>query len=203
MKIQGANEIKLSSAKKKKDFIIYIDLDGVISNWLQAACDINEIDIKEPKLYKELSDGAFLDKIDWLNGESVWNKIDEEGTKFWSELKILPWGKKLVTEMEKLGTVYFLTSPGECVTAPTGKFEWIKKHFGNDYVLRTIICKDKWLCASPNSILVDDSEHKVDTFRENGGHSFLWPNCLKMLDNIVNSDETIDELKSLVQKYKK
>ena len=113
-----------------------------------------------------------------------------------------PWADKLIKEMEELGQVYILTSPGECTSAATGKMNWIKKHFP-EYITKFICTKDKWMCAAKNRILIDDSEKKIRKFRERNGHAFLWPNDLKLLDGDIDVDETIEKLKAEIKEYKK
>ena len=52
----------------------------------------------------------------------------------------------------------------------------------------------KYLCASENAILIDDSQYKIDPFIEAGGQGFLWPNPLELEDGDIDGDETIKEL---------
>jgi len=202
VKIAGSNKIKLSYGPKKKEFLVYLDLDGVISQWLMAAGKSCDIDINDEDIRAELKDGTYLDETGLISEEDMWKKIESEGTDWWANLDLNPWAKKLVEEMEKLGTVYILTSPGSCVSAPSGKMEWIEKHFP-DLLTKLIIVKDKWLCAGKNRILIDDSEKKIEDFREHGGHAFHWPNDLALLDGDIDVDETIEKLKEEIEEYKK
>jgi len=201
VQIQGSNKIKLSYGPEKKEFIIGIDMDGVISQWLMSACKTCDLDINDEDLRAELKEGALLDQMGVIDEKDLWKLIKAEGVEWWANLGINPWSKKLVEEMEKLGTVYILTSPGSCTTAPSGKMEWIEKHFP-DLVTKFICGKDKWLCANKNRILIDDSTDKVEKFREHGGHAFLWPNDLKLLDGDEDVDEAIEKLKEEIKGYK-
>lgn len=198
VKIKSPSNLKCSSKKEKK-FIIFLDMDGCCTNWLKGACELFDFDINEKEFRNQLSTGIDLDKTGRISGKELWDKIDKAGTDFWSKLDILPWAKKLIEEMEKLGEVYFLTSPGTCVPAPSGKMEWVNKYFPK-MIERLIICKNKEMCANKNAVLVDDSEKKVEKFREAGGHAFLWPNNLKLEDE-GNSDGIIDKLVKEVKGY--
>jgi len=202
VKIAGPDKIKLSYGPKKKEFICMVDLDGVLTQWLMATCKTCDIDINDEDIRAELKDGTYLDEMGIISEEDLWKKIDAEGTDWWANLELAPWTKKLIKAMEELGTVYILTSPGVCTTAPTGKMEWIKKHF-TEYIDKLIIVKDKWLCAGKNRILIDDSANKVEDFREHGGHAFHWPNDLALLDGDIDVDETIEKLKKEIEEYKK
>lgn len=200
MKIQCPNNIKIGKKKENK-FFIHVDMDGVMSFWLKEACKVCDIDMKDEKIYQELKKGVYLEDIDGLiTSEDMWDKVEKEGTDFWANLELFPWAKKLIAEMEKLGQVYILTSPGTCVPAPTGKMIWIKKYFPQ-LLKKLIICKDKERLATPNSILIDDTEGKIEAFRKEGGHAFLWPNFLKLLDGDIDADETIDKLVSEIKGY--
>jgi 5'(3')-deoxyribonucleotidase len=202
VKIAGPDKIKLSYGPDKKEFIINVDLDGVISQWLDAACTTCDIDINDEDIRAELKDGIYLDEMGIISEEELWKKITAEGTDWWANLGVNPWAKKLIEEMGKLGTVYLLTSPGSCIPAPSGKMEWIDKHFPD--LLTKLICgKDKFRCASKNSILIDDSAKKVEAFREYGGHAFHWPNDLRLLDGDEDVDEVIEKLKEEIKEYKK
>jgi len=201
VKIAGPNKIKLSYGPDKKEFIIAVDLDGVLTQWLMAACKTCDIDINDEDIRAELKDGVYLDKLGIISEEDMWEKINAKGTEYWANLKPNTWTKKLVEEMEKLGTVYILTSPGSCITAPSGKMAWIEKHFP-DLLTKLIIVKDKWICAGKNRILIDDSENKIEDFREHGGHAFHWPNDLALIDGDIDVDETIEKLKEEIKGYK-
>jgi len=202
VEIQGTNQIKICYGGRKNEFHVMIDLDGVLVQWIGAVCGLSNIDINDEDIRAELKAGEYVCDLGIITEEDMWSKIEKEGTEWWENLELFPWTKKLVEEMEKLGQVYFLTSPGECTTAPSGKMAWIKKHFP-DYITKFICVKDKWLCAAKNRILIDDSEKKIRKFREYNGHAFLWPNDLKLLDGDVDVDETIEKLKAEIVGYKK
>lgn len=201
IKIKCPYNLKIAK-KKENSFISFVDFDGVLTNWLDAAAKLCNIDVKDIEIREELKKGTFLDDLDIISEKDMWEKIDAEGTKFWENLEEFPWTQKLIKELEKISEVYFLTSPGSCISAPSGKMEWLKNHFGEKYITKLIICKDKYICASNDRILVDDSKKKIDKFRENGGHTFTWPNCYVLLDEEKDWKEVIDELKEEIKKYK-
>ena len=198
--IKCPTEIKLASPKKDKEFIIYIDMDGVLTAWTERACEVAGLDIEMPEIRDELKKGEYLDNIKG-HGDGVWEKVTAEGQDFWESLEPYPWAKKLYDTMQKHGEVYILTSPGVCTHAPSGKMVWIENNFGD--IEKLIICKDKYRCATKNSILIDDSHKKIDAFRDAGGHAFLWPNFCSLQDEDINVDETIDKLVKEIKSYKK
>lgn len=194
--LKGDNKIKEAQKKKLK---IFIDFDGVISDWLKAACESNGLD--ENKYKNQLKNsGVWLDHF--IDEEKMWKNILKEGVDWWANLDLLPWAKKLVDTAQSFGNVAFLTSPGNIYKhtevashAAAGKVLWANKHFKN---IPLIIAHKKELLATYNSILIDDSTEKIEKFEKSGGNVFLWPNQYKIID-----DESInDVLKELTDKLR-
>jgi len=194
IKIQCPNEIKLSSSKKDKEqLFIFCDFDGVLTNWLDAAAKICDIDPKDPKIRQELKKGTYLDKLGMITDKAMWENIDECGTDFWSDLQNLPWTTRIVQETRSLGELYFLTSPGSCLPASSGKMMWLSNNFP-DLLDKLIICKDKHVFAGKNRFLIDDDIKKIEMFRKHGGHAFQWPNQYKLLDGDEDVERVLDRL---------
>jgi len=176
-----------------------LDIDGCVSAWLKAACDACGLDINDPKIRKPLKDGKLLHDVANISEEDMWDKINANGIKFWSELELLPWAKELYNRTSKLADVCFLTSPGRLTKsaayAAAGKILWVDKHFATTKIL---IGYNKEFCASKNTILVDDSDSKINKFLEHGGNVFRWPNDLKLLDKEVDLEETLKRLEEAI-----
>jgi 5'(3')-deoxyribonucleotidase len=190
VKIQGPDKIILGSNKQKKEFRIFIDLDGVLSDFEKAACKLCDLDIEDPGVREHLKSGGRIDK--YVSDDDMWAKINEEGSKFWENLELFPWAKDLYNTMKKKSDlVAFLTSPSYEPDCAAGKVKWITKNFDTtDF----IITPEKHFCATPNSILIDDSQAKLDKFAKYGGNTFLWPNSLVFEDNNKNSEKVIEDL---------
>lgn len=202
IKIKDPNEIRLAK-KNKKRVIIFLDLDGVSSFWLKSAAKKCDIDIEDPEIREQLKNGKDLE--DLVGGvDKLWEKIGKEHKeeKFWEELEIFDWAKKLVEELQKRGTDFcFLTSPSNNPVCASGKVKWIKKHFGEKFK-DFLIGKKKYLCATPHSILIDDNEKKCKKFEEYGGKIFLWPNAFKIIDGDINIDDVFEDLFEKIEKMK-
>jgi len=192
MYISDPKRIKISEKKEEK--IILLDMDGVLSCFNKAICDLLDIDIEDKKIRDMLKAGKYLDDTDLTTPEKLWGAVNDKGLEFWSEMEIYPYAKKLYNEMKKIGTVGFLTSPGSCVFAGTGKMQWIKKHFGEDGLVTMIIGKNKHYCAQPGVILVDDHKKNVNKFKDAGGKGFVWPSGLNFIDGDKDVDKVIEEL---------
>lgn len=202
--VQSPNKILLAKEKKKKikKIIVYLDMDGVLSDWLGAACKLCDVDLNDEEIRQEIKKrNGFLD--DYVDEKTLWKNIEKEGVDFWTGLELFPWSKKLYNTLEKLADEFaILSSPGKFtkIAAPAcnGKVLWLDNHFNNKE--RYIFGYKKYLCASANTILVDDSKNKIDPFIEAGGNGFLWPNPLELIDGDIDVDDTIDELVEHIKK---
>ena len=193
MKIQDPNRIIIAKKKKKDGLIIFLDMDGVITFQEKAAAKVLDLDLNDKDIRDKIKNGKRLETF--VGGDSVmWPKIDAEGTKWWRDMEMLPWGMELYKKLKAKGDHFcFLTSPSNNPTCAAGKIEFLRKHFGDDFK-NFLIGRNKEFCASPRSLLVDDSASKVKKFRKFGGHAFQWPCPLSLLDGDKNVDDVIEEL---------
>lgn len=166
---------------KKK---LFLDLDGVVVDWLGGSMEVCGLSDKEPAAWAWLKAG---NKIDSLipGGRSVLTaKVNEMGPAFWQNLRFLPWGKTLITrltaEFDDTHNFAFLTSPGPFPLAAQGKLAWLQSHYPNDEM---IVCRSKELCAHPGAFLVDDADYQIKPFMQHGGFGFLWPNQYQLRDD--------------------
>jgi len=173
MKIQGPDKI-LFAKKEKEEIRILIDINGVLADFDKASCEVCDIDINSEEVRKHLRSGGRIDKF--INDDKMWDKIRAKGVSFWEDLELLPWAKELYNALKtKSEMVAFLSSPSDNSDCAAGKVKWIKKHFDTKSF---IITPQKHFCATPNSILIDDTQKKIDEFSKYGGKTFLWPNPL-------------------------
>ena len=190
IKIQSPDKIIIHS-EKKRDIMIYIDLDGVTASWKKSLLRVVGVDYEdeETRTYLKKNNG----KIDGMaDVDLMWKEIKKEGTKFWAELDLFPWSKELWDKMnKKSNNVYFLTTPSEEPESCAGKHEWIKKHFDTR---KFVIAPEKQVCANSNAILIDDFPENIEAFEEAGGHGFLWPNDLAIEDGEEIIEDVFDKL---------
>ncbi len=152
-------------------YSLYIDMDGVLTNFDKAFTDIG-IDI--PFRDFELKYG----KIE------SWNVIHERGgLDFWKNMEWMPDGKILWSYVKQYNPI-ILTSPAAEDESWQGKKMWIERELG-DVVF--IFERDKFKYARNNRILIDDFFKKIDGWNEHGGVGILHK----------SAEETIKEL----QKY--
>ena len=159
---------------KPKDFRIFIDLDGVVADWLGKAIKTFGLNINSQIVQNALATN--VRGLETLIGEEyMWNRIDSEGAAWWEAIEEFPWSQYLYSEMRKLGHVCFLTQPGLHGSSAAGKVHWIKNHFNTrNYLLGA----PKHMVANRYSFLIDDSPKKIEQFNEAGGHGIEFPNAM-------------------------
>jgi len=153
---------------------IYIDMDGVLSNWSKA--------------FEDISGGIDADKYEKKHGKnSYWSLIAKEGASFWSNMEWMKDGKKLFKYIKKYKPT-ILTAPTRdkvgrkyCIA---GKHKWMKKELpGVPYIIEN----DKEKYANDNSLLIDDFIDKINKWENAGGIGI----------HHKNTNDTISQLKML------
>jgi 5'(3')-deoxyribonucleotidase len=154
---------------------ILLDMDGVICDWIGAACRAFKADPED--VIKVQPSGTFGIEIALgITRDELWKHLDSIGEKFWAEdIKPYPWASQLYAACLKLGPVYILTSPSTHVVSCAGKIKWLRNFTGNDKFRDYVLTTHKHLLAKPENILIDDDDEKVSSFREAGGNAILFP----------------------------
>ena len=121
VEIQGDNKIIMAKSKKKDGLIIFLDMDGVIAFWEKSAAKTLDIDINDKEIRDKIKNGKKMETF--VGGDSVmWPKIDKEGTNWWRDMELLPWGMKLYEELKKKADHFcFLSSPSNDSNCAAGK----------------------------------------------------------------------------------
>lgn len=153
--------------------IIFLDVDGVLANFVAGACAAHER--SESETLAGWPRGTY-DIVDvWgMTQEEFWSPIDAAGEDFWAELPLLPHAHDLVDGLSRLGRVVLLTSPSKHPGSHSGKCMWIQKHFGREH-REYLIGPAKSSCAHRDAVLVDDYDRNVDDFVKHGGWGILFP----------------------------
>lgn len=153
----------------KNTLSLYVDLDGVLTDFNKGYRDLTGIDIT----------GQFHDS------PSFWDPINNAGYDFWVNLEWTEDGKKLWNYIKKYNPE-ILSSPSKQEDSRVGKHDWVKKHLPDVHlILRSSSNKKEF--ATPTSILIDDREPNIEQWKEAGGIGILH----------TSADETIKELKKL------
>ena len=189
---------------------IYLDIDGVIADWNKAALNLIGLNDEDPELRKTLEKADYgLENVIPGFHEAL-DRVDRSGSEFWENLTLLPWANDLVNYLKLKAksqqliqdntrglSLMFVTSPGKWTGAGTGKMKWLEKHFPD---LPYAICKDKYLLAAHDKLLIDDKPSAIRLFDKAGGTGFLWPNQYHIFSGHVTLFETIGSLEQYVSK---
>lgn len=157
--------MKINELENK--YKIYIDLDGVLSNFDKKVIEIfgkspKEIPVKE--LWKRLSqEKDFYANLEWMpGGKKIWNYVKKYNPEVLTGVPLGNWAQRQ-------------------------KRSWCLKHLGSNVVVHTVFARDKKNFAAPNHILIDDTERNIREWQEAGGVAIHYK----------NAEQAIHELKKL------
>jgi hypothetical protein len=152
---------------------IFLDVDGVLADFMGAACRLHHRDPLEA--YEAWPLGVY-DVLDvWgISGSAFWDPIHRAGADFWANLDLLPDAMRLYEGLRERGHVVLLTSPSRDASSLAGKCLWMQRHFGasfRDY----LVGPAKRYVARAGAFLVDDFHEHTDAFTAHCGHGVLFP----------------------------
>lgn len=139
---------------KDDEKLIYLDMDGVLTDFLAAFLKI---------------DGRPTTEVEKEGDPAFWAHVAKGGLKFWS---MMPWmkdGRKLWNYV-KNKNVKILSAPARSLPdSRKGKAVWVKQALNPTPEL--ILCrgKEKFKYADPNAILIDDKKKIIDQWKAAGG----------------------------------
>lgn len=191
--IKDPHRINMAAKNNNKKIRIFLDLDGVVTNWVKGATEALHLRIDDPKVRSQIKKGKRIE--DFVGGtDNMWRMIENYGEDWWVDLETFPWSMKLFEELRRrAGLFSILTSPSRNPICASGKMKWMKKHFGEDFK-DFLIGSVKHLCACPNSLLINDDRNNVLKFRQHGGYAFRWPDPLEIQDGDIEIEDVFSEL---------
>jgi 5'(3')-deoxyribonucleotidase len=165
---------------------IFIDMDGVLVDYYRSILQHTKSTITYDDWPPGCSDYEHLFRMPY--GEVMKNV----GSDFWRDMPCTPWMNFLIELISVHPKTmhaerHILTSPPyvhyhegiePCHVADSikGKLEWILKHasdfYGNGNITFSWM---KYVAANTDALLIDDSEHNIDSFVEAGGIGLLVP----------------------------
>lgn len=157
----------------------HIDLDGVMADF----------DLQYQNLF-----GVHPKTHD---NKTLWGNIkayEAKGGRWFYDLPLMPDARDLWEEMNSKGVkIRILTATGwnyDHVTKQ--KVAWCEKHFGipRDVITTVRKSEDKAGFATPNCVLIDDSERSVLPWIKAGGHGILHVNAETSLAHFDGIAET-------------
>lgn len=146
---------------------ICLDIDGVLVDFVGGAAKVLGYDPKVVTCWD------YYPLIGTTEDE-FWRAIDAAGSDFWATLPEYPWCDQLVKSCDEVAPTILLTTPSKCPSSTHGKLRWMHGKFGSgfrDYLMGP----KKEYCATPETVLIDDSDANCKKFREHGGRAILFP----------------------------
>ena len=178
--------------------IIYLDLDGVGVAFVERACRVHGRVFDEGSWPAGEYDIA---KVLGIDDDEFWEVIHRQGVDFWRGLEPYPWFERLYAELQRLGRVYFVTSPTDSSHSAAGKMLWLKDRFGRGF-REFLITRCKYLLSSAGCILIDDSDRNIEAFERNGrGKGLLFPQIWNSAYEHINSDR-VDWVMDMIQRLR-
>lgn len=150
---------------------ILLDMDGVVADFVTAALTLHG----HPDRLADWPPGEWdMAKVLGLSMSDFWAPIDQIGAEYWRELACYEWTGRLISLIGEFAPYTILSSPGLGEEAPTGKIQWLRRHVKPDFS-SYLFGHQKWLCARPDQVLIDDRDKNVDQFVAAGGNAILFP----------------------------
>lgn len=155
---------------------IYLDMDGVCCDFVASAIKVHGLNHKEVMLtWAKSYPGEFYPyRVLDLPRDQFWEKIAEQSERFWIELEEYEWFQHLYETLTSMAKVVFLSSPTKSPASLSGKLHWLQARLGRDF-REFILTPRKHLLAQEHTILIDDFDWHVNSFRHNGGEAVLFP----------------------------
>lgn len=139
---------------RKSEYIIYLDMDGILTDFQKHFEDYFGIKIWHGQTHTPVKE--------------VYNKISSV-PNWWASMPWMKYGKELLNLSNELcDNVELLTTPAETVeTCEEDKLTWVKREIPFNIKVNFSSSKEDY--ANPKSILVDDTEKNIEKFIEKKG----------------------------------
>jgi hypothetical protein len=182
---------------------VFVDMDGVVADFVNGVC--NFYDKEYPYPCDPPGDPSWdIVKLLGMRPTEFWQNL---GKHFWSSLSKTP-DADLILDMVKRFTapdeVCFLTSPCQTKGCMEGKVYWAKEHYPDIPILFSVAAdhslSPKWMCAGPDSVLIDDHSPNIDKWTQHGGAGVLLPRPWNRLHSHDTRD-VLRDLQSLLQSF--
>ena len=170
---------------------IFLDIDGVMSNWNEHALSLIKKEMNN-SLRQWITRGRLINEHPEIDEKHLFKEINNIGTKWWATIPLFPWSEELYKLIRSHGNLYFLSSPCRDSSSFSGKAEWVKNNFpkSKDNI---IITKHKYLCASYDSVLIDDMQSNIDKFIRYGGYAYRFP-CYLAINTNKKQKEVLNDI---------
>ena len=166
---------------------IYLDLDGVLVNFVKGTYDA----LGKKYEYEKVPCWSYFKE--WGITFDQFNAVCE--ADFWRRLAWMHDGREILaavcrTALQCRAEIYLLTTPMPNNGSWSGKAEWLDRNMPmfKERVIMTNV--NKSVFADDYSLLIDDNDSNVEGFVEAGGHGILVPRPWNK--DAVHASETLN-----------
>ena len=175
---------------------IALDLDGVLGDFVGATAKLLNFDPRVVTCWD------YYPKIGTTES-AFWKSIQAQGSQFWEDIAPYPWYAMLHRTCKRTAQAVVLTSPIDDPACHFGKASWLKRHLflkPGDYLIGAA----KEFCATPRTVLIDDSDKNCATFIEHGGRAILFPRPWNLNRSLSDSavEYTLEKLAEMESELK-
>ena len=163
---------------------IFIDLDDVLNQFtIEALLEVGcNIDVENS--FSSYDPAWGFDIIKAANALHPHRKFTTE--QFWRSFSKFFWASLpqsdefdflLEKSIELVGkeNITILSCPTKDSACVAGKLEWIQEFCPHWMHRQYLLGPEKWRCAKPGAVLIDDNNDNVDKFYAKGGRTILVP----------------------------
>lgn len=149
----------------KKPFKLYVDLDGVLADFMTGASKDLNFPVDEARLG---TDNKYRNMF--------WKKVREfssNGGELWRHLDKMPDADVLWNYVKQFNPTILTAAGDPKYNADPQKRAWIQDNLGDVPTIVVQTSKEKASLAGPDSILVDDRAKSIDPWTAAGGKGVL------------------------------
>lgn len=159
---------RIEEEKKPRITAVYLDVDGVLADFVGGACAAHEFD------RLRLAPGKWdISECMGITLQEFWSKC--RGHDFWRRLHLMPDAEVVIGAVNTLDCAqWLLTQPSDDPGSYSGKYSWLCCHLPA-WKSVSIFARDKTGVAGPGRLLVDDNEVNVQAWQLAGGEAILLP----------------------------
>ncbi len=162
---------------------VFLDMDGVLVDFVSSALLALKEKYENQPQPEQFDIDAFMEawppgeasipKLLHMTEDEFWDTLHKaNGGCWWEQLRSYPWAGALVSAASQIGKVRILSSPSNHPSCYRGK----KLHRDREFrALPLILCREKFLVAAPDRLLIDDNDRHVRRWRKHGGLAILFP----------------------------
>lgn len=160
---------------------IYLDMDGPCCDFVNSFLSHYGAKTTADQITK-----WEMHEVLGITEDEFWAKVISWGEGFWSHMPETPWFKELYHLCTDFDEVIFLTSPGRCAEAASGKIKWLQSRFGSRFENYIITKRKEKVVHDHDDILIDDYEVFCDKWEGKGGHAILFPTTWNKNRSVVH-----------------